>query len=191
VTIAKLYKGKDERDQSVHQVLHGAAHSVKINGRPENPDIRFPQFRVEALHIILVDTDARLLKPAVKITRTRPDLEFSGVVKLHLRAPVFQSFEKGVENEGRVGFFSFWAAIEGKDFHLFFPWVPRTSDLCLSVTQSKSMSFQKDTYPLSVHGSIPHHERKFGRSLWLPGVRPEVSKGERNFSRIHQVYISL
>jgi hypothetical protein len=140
----------------------------------------------------------------VQITGAGLDLELPRVVNLHLSAPVFQSFEKGVENEGRVGFFSFWAAIEGKDFHLFFPWVPRTSEPCLSVTQSKSMSFQKDTNPLSVHGSIPlrpaqggepsrtaHHERKSGRSLWLPGVRPEVSKGERNFSRIHQVYISL
>jgi hypothetical protein len=67
VTVAKLYKGKDERDQPVHQVFHGAADPVKIDGRPEDPHIRFPEFRIKALHVVLVNAGARLLKPAVKI----------------------------------------------------------------------------------------------------------------------------
>jgi hypothetical protein len=88
------------------------------------------------LHVILVNADARLLKPTVEITGAGSDLELPGVENLHLCTPALQPFEKGVENQRGVRFFSFWAAIEGKYFHLSFPLVPRTSVSSLSVLTS-------------------------------------------------------
>ena len=48
------------------------------------------------------------------------------------------------------------------------------------------MPSQKVRSQLSVHGSIPHHERKIRRLRLHSSVRPEVSKGERDFLRGRQ-----
>jgi hypothetical protein len=49
------------------------------------------------------------------------------------------------------------------------------------------MALQKVRIWISVHGSIPHHERKTGKQGTLSGVYPEVSKGERKFWRSHRI----
>jgi hypothetical protein len=50
------------------------------------------------------------------------------------------------------------------------------------------MDSQKVVKPLSVHGSIPHHERKIRHLRSLQSVRPEVSKGEPDFLRSRQLF---
>jgi hypothetical protein len=57
----------------------------------------------------------------------------------------------------------------------------------LSDNLQSMMTSQEVRHALSVHGSIPHHERKISSLRSISSVRPEVSKGERDFLRSHQM----
>jgi len=116
VTVAKLHKGKDQRDQTVHQVFHWTAHPVKIDGCPENPDVRFPELRIKALHVVLVDAGARFLKPAVKISGAGPDLELPCVVKLHLSTPSPIPLIKGLRIRDVLAFSAFGLQLNASTF---------------------------------------------------------------------------
>jgi len=53
------------------------------------------------------------------------------------------------------------------------------------------MVFEKVRHTSSVRGSIPHHERKIKYLQLCLTVRPEVSKGERDFLQSRQFSYSI
>jgi hypothetical protein len=64
-------------------------------------------------------------------------------------------------------------------------WTPAFAGVTALTTFCEAIKFvahAKDRKKHPIHGSIPHHERKIRRFQPIPSVRPEVSKGERDFT---------
>jgi hypothetical protein len=68
----------------------------------------------------------------------------------------------------------------GGSFPVIFSWWTEMRILLSPSTISKLLSLLKNT---PVRGSIPHHERKFNMLPKRKSVRPEVSKGGKDFCK--------
>jgi hypothetical protein len=61
-------------------------------------------------------------------------------------------------------------------------------DVNLRVIHVVLSTYRVSCKTTSVHGSIPHQEREFNMLLLQKSVRPEVSKGEKDFcKRLHRI----